>query len=102
MAKLQWEKRAAYDKIDHYEWAKRRNKIQDKKWKLFTLENPKKAQKASKEDSINIDLGTHEDHDWRIVLEPTGPHAGKIVCDTCGGKHVTWLSKEHVRLIRQK
>ena len=99
MAKsFNWEKRRQYDKIDHYEWAKQRNKIQDKKWKLFTLEKPNKTE----ENFIDINLGTHETHNWRIVLEPSGPHAGKIVCDTCGGKHVTWLSKEHVRLIRQK
>ncbi len=49
-----------------------------------------------------INLGIHENHDWQPVLEAKGPHAGKIICNTCGGKFVTWLSKEHVRLIRQK
>ena len=49
-----------------------------------------------------INLGSHENHNWEPVLGTFGPHEGKIICKTCGGKFVTWLSKQHVRLIRQK
>lgn len=84
MTKLNWEKRKAYDKIDHYEWAKQRRKIQDKKWQPFSLENPK---------NININLGIHENHNWQPIRGTFGPHAGKVICNTCGGKFVTWLPK---------
>lgn len=49
-----------------------------------------------------INLGIHENHNWQPVLGSFGPHQGKIVCNTCNEKFVTWLKKEHVRLIRQK
>lgn len=88
MAKIQWNKIAEKDLI--------------RKHGYEAVDRQYIRQTVKKTPDFNVNLGTHEDHDWRIVLEPTGPHAGKIVCDTCGGKHVTWLSKEHVRLIRQK
>jgi hypothetical protein len=49
-----------------------------------------------------VDLGSHENHDWEPTLGNFGPHKGKIICKTCGDKFVTWLSKQHVRLIRQQ
>lgn len=63
--------------------------------------NKTQKKKSLQLKEINIDLGKHENHDWQVILEPTGPHKGKITCNTCN-KHVTWLSEQHVRLIRQK
>jgi len=56
-------------------------------------------QKQSLKKEIN--LGNHEDHKWQPVLGSFGPHQGKVICNTCNGKFVTWLSKQHVRLICQ-
>lgn len=44
-------------------------------------------------DYTEINLGKHENHEWDVVLDVPGPHAGKIICKTCGGKWVTWLPK---------
>lgn len=48
-----------------------------------------------------INLGKHENHNWQPVLGNFGPHQGKVICNTCNGKFVTWLSKQHIRLICQ-
>lgn len=34
----------------------------------------------------------HADHDLDVILESTGPHAGKVICKTCN-KFVTWIPK---------
>lgn len=53
--------------------------------------------------SLNIDLKEHETHDWQPSISPPGStHAGKITCNTCNGKWVTWLSKDHVKAILKK
>lgn len=49
--------------------------------------------RKSKSPSTNINLKQHETHDWQPIKGPFGPHAGKIICNTCGGKLVTWLPK---------
>lgn len=41
----------------------------------------------------NLKLGTHEKHELDVILQASGPHAGKIICKTCNGKFVTWLPK---------
>jgi hypothetical protein len=41
-------------------------------------------------------LGIHKDHNWQIINKPTGPHAGKIVCNTCNEKFVAWLPKDYI------
>ena len=43
--------------------------------------------------STEINLGIHENHDWEVVRDVPSPHSGKIVCNSCGGKWVTWLPK---------
>lgn len=43
--------------------------------------------------TTQINLGKHEDHDWDVVTDVPSPHVGKIICNTCGGKWVTWLPK---------
>lgn len=40
-----------------------------------------------------LNLGKHEKHDLDVILEPSGPHKGKIICKTCNGKFVTWIPK---------
>lgn len=45
---------------------------------------------------LNTSLGVHKDHDWEIVNKSTGPHAGKVICNTCGGKFVSWLPKGYI------
>ena len=50
--------------------------------------------------TLNIDLGIHENHTWEpIISPPNSTHAGKIICNTCNGKWVTWLSKDHVKTL---
>ena len=75
MAKLNHQKRNQYDKIDHYAEAIERNQLKKKK--------PKK----------DIKLGIHENHNWQVIKIDTGPHAGKVICNDCNGKFVTWLPK---------
>ena len=75
MAKLNHQKRNQYDKIDHYAEAIERNQSKKKK--------PKK----------DIKLGIHENHNWQVIKIDTGPHAGKVICNDCNGKFVTWLPK---------
>jgi hypothetical protein len=46
-------------------------------------------------------LGTHKDHNWTIINKPTGPHAGKVVCNTCKNKKgksmfVSWIPKGYI------
>lgn len=80
--KINWDKRRQLDKIDHYfEEIELRNKI---------TENYYKNKMHSK---TKINLGIHENHDWEIVRDVPAPHSGKIICNTCGGKWVTWLPK---------
>lgn len=38
-------------------------------------------------------LGIHRDHNWEIINKPTGPHAGKVICNSCEGKFVAWIPK---------
>lgn len=88
MAKIEWEKRNDYDNVDHYEWEKHRNKIEDENWRHHSLKKPKKIS-----GSTQINLKQHENHDWQPLKGPFGPHEGKIICKTCGGKWVAWLPK---------
>ena len=80
MAKFNWEGRRRYEKVDHYQDAIERNK------------KSKPSEAEQKQAAANIKLGIHEDHDWEVVI-CASPHAGKIVCKTCGDKFVTWLPK---------
>lgn len=83
---MDWEKRKKYNKIDHYAEAIERNQ---KEKPLF---------KAPRE----LKLGIHQDHNWQIINEPTGPHRGKVICKTCGGKFVTWLPKGAIKKTARK
>jgi hypothetical protein len=42
---------------------------------------------------FEVNLGKHENHNWKPVIGEFGPHKGKIICETCEGKWVTWLPK---------
>ena len=48
-------------------------------------------------EKLRQQLGIHQDHDWEIVNKPTGPHAGKIICNTCRGKFVNWIPKGYIK-----
>ena len=52
-------------------------------------------------DKLKQNLGIHKEHNWEIINEPTGPHAGKVVCNTCKNKSgksmfVSWLPKGYI------
>jgi hypothetical protein len=61
--------------------------------KAWHIEQANKKIRSEKEKKA---LGTHVDHELERILAPTGPHAGKIICKTCGNKFVTWLSKKSI------
>jgi len=51
--------------------------------------------------NLKQNLGIHKEHDWAIINEPTGPHAGKVVCNTCKNKKgksmfVSWIPKGYI------
>ena len=51
--------------------------------------------------NLKQNLGIHKEHDWEIINEPTGPHAGKVVCNTCKSKKgksmfVAWIPKGYI------
>jgi len=56
-------------------------------------------QSKKKELNKQIDLGKHSAHELDIITLNSGPHYGKLVCKTCNGKHITWLSKKLVDII---
>jgi hypothetical protein len=43
--------------------------------------------------ALNSKLGAHRTHNWTPVQAESGPHAGKAICNTCGGKFIMWLPK---------
>jgi hypothetical protein len=66
--------------------------------------NPQKGFDKSwhtQRDNLKQNLGIHKEHDWEIINEPTGPHAGKVVCNTCKSKKgksmfVIWIPKGYI------
>lgn len=87
MAKINWHRAAQKDLIRKYGH------------EVVEREYTQKVRKSNSL-SIKINLGIHESHDWEPIISPPGStHAGKIVCNTCKGKWVTWLSKDHVKAI---
>lgn len=78
--KINWGYRKKLDKIDHYqEEIELRERFYKTKKKLHP--------------STEINLGIHENHDWSVVTDVPSPHSGKIICNTCKGKWITWLPK---------
>jgi hypothetical protein len=83
-------------------WERPNNKTSVLNTEYYT--NPKNGfDKAwhSQRDNLKQNLGIHKDHDWEIINEPTGPHAGKVVCNTCKNKKgkgmfVSWLPKGYI------
>lgn len=45
---------------------------------------------------VELKLKEHKLHNWIIIDKPSGPHVGKIVCNTCGGKFVSWIPKDYL------
>jgi len=48
-----------------------------------------------KKKTLNKNLGIHKDHKWEPVKLESGPHVGKAICNTCGGKFIMWLPKNY-------
>jgi hypothetical protein len=86
MTKVDWEFHNSYDQIDHYAHAN--SNIQRTAWKSHSMKHV-----PVKKASTQINLGIHENHDWQPIKGPFGPHSGKIICNTCSGKWITWLPK---------
>lgn len=40
----------------------------------------------------------HGNHDLGIEIANTGPHGGKVICNTCN-KHVAWIPKAVIETI---
>lgn len=82
MTKLKWDRKPVTSVLDSDYY---RNPKQgfDQKWH---------NQRAK----LREHLGAHKDHQWEIVNKPSGPHAGKVICNSCGGKFVTWLPKGYI------
>lgn len=58
--------------------------------------NPKKGFDSawhSQKNKLNTGLGIHLTHNWQAVKSQSGPHEGKAICNTCGGKFIMWLPK---------
>ena len=79
MTKLKWDRQPVGNVLnsDYYSIPK---KGFDKAW-------------HNKRKQLQNSLGIHKDHEIEFIKKPTGPHAGKAICKTCGNKFVTWLPK---------
>ena len=79
MSKINWNRQSQSSVLNKDFWADPKKGF-DKEW------HTKRAQ-------IKTNLGIHQNHEIEYIKELTGPHAGKAVCKTCGGKFVSWLPK---------
>ena len=62
----------------------------------YKKDDPKKGFDSAwhtKKAKLNAGLGEHLTHDWQAVKAQSGPHEGKAICNTCGGKFIMWLPK---------
>jgi hypothetical protein len=82
MAKLKWGREPVRSSLNSEYWLDPKTGF-DEKWH---------NQRAKMQQS----LGIHKDHNWQIINKPTGPHAGKIICNTCNNKFVVWLPKGYI------
>lgn len=82
MTKLKWDRHRKGSVFYNDYWLSPRHGF-DKKWHE-KIRNKKKK---------NINLGIHENHNWHVIKEQIGPHAGKIICKDCNNKLITWLPK---------
>jgi hypothetical protein len=88
MTKLNWERPGNKSSVLNTEYYTDPKKGFDKAW-------------HTQRDKLKQHLGIHKEHDWGIINEPTGPHAGKVVCNTCKNKKgkstfVSWLPKGYI------
>jgi len=82
MTKLKWDREPVRSSLNSEYWLDPKKGF-DKDW-------------HDKNSSIHNNLGIHKDHDWQIINKPSGPHAGKIICNTCKGKWIAWLPKGYI------
>jgi hypothetical protein len=82
MAKINWN-RQPRNNILNSEYYTDPKKGFDQKWYVLN-------------ENIKKNLGIHIHHNWLIISKPTGPHTGRIVCNTCNGKFISWLPKGYI------
>ena len=51
--------------------------------------------KNNRSAKLKENLGAHQAHDWEAIKLNSGPHVGKAICNTCGGKFIMWLPKNY-------
>jgi len=82
MSKLNWSRHQVVSKMDRDYYNSPVTGF-DNKW------HTKRKHILTKE----INLGKHEKHNWQVIKLDSGPHTGKVICNDCNGKFVTWLPK---------
>ena len=82
MTKLNWDRQDWKSTMNSEYWTNPKTGF-DKAW-------------HEQRNKLKQNLGIHKTHDWEIVNTPTGPHAGKVICNTCKGKFVSWLPKGYI------
>ena len=80
MTKIDWSRHRLVSKLDRNYYNNPKSGF-DSKWH------------KKRDPNRQINLGIHENHNWQPIRLSIGPHAGKVICNDCGGKFVTWLPK---------
>jgi hypothetical protein len=88
MTKLKWNREPVRSSLNSEYWFDPKKGF-DKGWHDRQAQKNEKIQRFLNRE---IKLGIHEKHDLDIVKLDSGPHAGKLVCNTCN-KFIQWLSK---------
>ena len=81
MTKLKWDRSPQTSIMNSEYWSNPKAGF-DKEW-------------HQKKHTLNKNLGIHVTHNWQPVKLESGPHVGKAVCNTCGGKFIMWLPKNY-------
>jgi hypothetical protein len=87
MANFNWNRESARSGINSEYWTNPKTGF-DKAW-------------HEQRGRLRQNLGIHESHNWEIINEPTGPHAGRAVCNTCKNKKgkslfICWIPKGYI------
>jgi hypothetical protein len=86
MTKLKWDREPVRSSLNSEYWLNPKKGF-DKAWHIEQANNTAKKEKLEKS------LGEHLHHNWQAIQHTTGPHEGKAICNTCGGKFIMWLPK---------
>ena len=63
----------------------------DKAWHI------EQANIKARKEKLENSLGEHLHHNWQAIQSNSGPHEGKAICNTCGGKFIMWLPKGYFK-----